>query len=150
MVGGNYPPGTSRRDLIRGGIIEPHHHECEFHPVEDPEYSPIIEDGAAIFHERCRYAEGEYGEKWQCEETRTYRFEYSELESPSGKTWDLPDITEWDDHDLPEKHAEKVVTMEERFHGVGPSDEVTLDVDPDRDAGIVTIEYCGWKLHFRP
>jgi hypothetical protein len=141
----NYPPGTSRRDLIRGGIIEPHHHEHEFEPRQNK--SPIIEDGAAIFREKCIYAEGEYGQGYQCEETLTYRFEYSTLESPNGETWPLPEITNWNDHDLPEKHAEKVIAIEEQFHN--HQDKVSLDVDPDPDCGEVTLTYKDWELHFR-
>jgi len=134
-----YPPGTWAGDP-RAPWNEPHHHEHEFEPRQDK--SPIIEDGAAIFHEGCIYAEGEYGQGWQCEKKRTYRFEYSTLESPSGR--------EWDDHDLPENHAEKVITIEQAFNNHGPSDEVSWDVDPNPESGHVTIEYKGWKLHFRP
>jgi hypothetical protein len=35
--------------------------------------NPIFEDGAAIFHERCDYSEGRWGEGWSCEETRSMR-----------------------------------------------------------------------------
>lgn len=142
----NYPPGMSHQDFVRAGIIEPHHHECEFVPCEHGEF-PIIEDGAAIFHERCNYVEGQYGDGWECERERSYRFEYSSLESPTGTTWDLPTIGEWDDHDLPEKRAKKVIAIEERFHA-GRA-EVAV-IDPDRDEGVVTLNYCDWKLHFEP
>lgn len=145
--GGNYPPGA--KNDPRAPYNQPDRsHEHRWRPGDMD--NPVIEDGAAIFHERCEYAEGEYGEGWQCEETRTYRFEYSELESPSGETWDLPDITEWDDHDLPEKRAEKVIAIEERFHQFGPGDKVGFDVDPDPEGGVVTIEYKGWTLRFEP
>jgi hypothetical protein len=147
MVGSNYPPGMSKRDFIRAGIDDPHHHEHEFRPM-DSQVAPIIEDGAAIFQEECRYVEGEYAEGWSCEETRTYRFEYSTLESPSGKEWELPDITNWEE--VSPGIEKKVITIEERFHNHGPGDDVSLDVDPDPDAGKVTLTYKGWKLHFRP
>lgn len=146
MVGSNYPPGMSKRDFVRAGIDQPHHHEHEWeHGDMD---NPVIEDGAAIFHQRCLYSEGRYGEGWECEETRTYRFDYSTIESPDGKEWELPDITNWDE--APEEVAKKVIIIEKRFHGKGPSEKVEFDVDPDPDNGQVTITYKGWELHFRP
>ena len=69
-------------------------------------------------------------------------------ESPGGKEWELPDITNWDE--APEEIAQKVILIEERFHGKGPSEKVNFDVDPDPDAGVVTIEYKGWTLKFEP
>ena len=142
---GGYPPGTSAGDP-RAPWSEPHHHECTFTPrVSDP----VIEDGAAIFIQECNYAEGEYGQGWSCDETRTYRFEYSTLESPDGKTVELPTIAEWPS-DMPDGRDGKVVEIEEAFHSHGPGDKVGFHVDPDPDCGKVTIEYEGWKLHFRP
>jgi hypothetical protein len=38
----------------------------------DPDY-PIFEDGAAVFIESCHYAEGRWGEGWECEEMRSLR-----------------------------------------------------------------------------
>lgn len=67
----NYPPGMSKRDFIRAGIDQPHHHEHEWEPNES-DY-PLFEDGAAVFSESCRYAEGRWGEGWACEETRWLR-----------------------------------------------------------------------------
>lgn len=151
--GGNYPPGA--KNDPRAPYNQPDRsHEHEWRPT-DPDHrgrnQPIIEDGAAIFHEECNYAEGRHGEGWQCEETRTYRFEYSTLESPDGEEWELPDITEWDDHDLPEEVAERVITIEERHCYIGPGDEETpIDVDPDPECGVVTIEHDGWTLRFEP
>jgi len=141
-----YPPGTSAGDP-RAPWNESHDHQHEFELLEE---SPIIEDGAAIFREECIYAEGEYGQGYQCEEARTYRFEYSILESPDGETWNLPTIHEWEDHDLPKKRSEKVITIEQRFHELGPSEKVSFDVDPAPDCGQVTISYKGWKLHYEP
>jgi len=136
-----YPPGTSAGDP-RAPWNEPHAHEHEFRPLEK---APIIEDGAAIFHEECIYAEGRYGDGWECEETRTYRFEYSTLESPDGETVELPTIAEWPS-DMPDGRDERVITIEEEFH-TGNADIV--DIDPDRDDGTVTLEHDGWQLHFR-
>lgn len=143
MVGGNYPPGTSRRDLIRGGIIEPHAHECEFEP-DDPRDGPIIEDGAAIFHLRCNYVEGRWGEGWSCEETKTYRFEYGELDTPDDERIDLPDITEWDE--VPDDVAEQVIRIEEEFHA--GNNDVEMYVDPDPDGGCVELTFEGYTLRF--
>jgi len=144
---GGYPPGTSRRDLARGGIIEPHNHEHEWVPNQD--MSPIIEDGAAIFHERCIYAEGRYNEKWSCDETRSYRFEYSKLEAPDGRTWELPTIEDWDDVD--EEAGEKVIAVEESLVNFGPAkDSALASIDPDPEAGEVVVAWNGWKLTFEP
>jgi len=139
-----YPPGISAGSA-RAPWNEPHAHEHEFMPVEE---LPIIEDGAAIFHEECIYAEGEYGQGWQCEETRTYRFEYSTLETPSGWEINLPTIDDW--NEVYPTEEKWVIRIEEAFHKFGPSDEVSFDVDPDPDCGQVTIEYESWKLHFEP
>lgn len=142
MVGGNYPPGTSRRDLIRGGIIEPHAHEHEWE-LGDVD-NPVIEDGAAIFHERCRYVEGRWGEGWSCEETRTYRFEYDELDTPDGDRIDLPDITEWDD--VSSYAEERVLHIEQAFHE--GNERVDIYVDPDPDSGCVELEMDGYTLRY--
>jgi hypothetical protein len=143
----NYPPGMSKRDFVRAGIDQPHAHEHEF--TSEGMDGPIIEDGAAIFREECWYAEGEYGQGWECEESRTYRFEYSTLESPDGEVVELPTIAEWPS-DMPDGRDGKVVEIEEAFHTHGPGDLVSFDVDPDRDGGVVTLEYKGWKLRFEP
>jgi len=143
-MGSNYPPGMSKRDFIRAGIDNPHDHEHEWRHGDID--NPVIEDGAAIFHQQCRYVEGQYGEGWECEETRTYRFEYSTLESPDGEKTELHDITEWEEND--DDIAEKVVSIEEAFHNF--PDEVSFDVDPNSDCGQVTLTYKGWELHFRP
>ena len=137
-----YPPGISA-GTAGAPWNEPHAHEHEFRPFEEP---PVIEDGAAIFHQECIYAEGEYGQGYECEETRTYRFEYSTLESPDGKEWILPDITEWDQINDDNEVAEQVITIEEQFHAENAD---IVDIYPDRDDGRVTLEYDGWKLHFR-
>lgn len=146
--GGNYPPGA--KNDPRAPYNQPDHSHEHRWQHEEEGVSPIIEDGAAIFHEECQYAEGRYGDGWQCEETRIYRFEYSKLVSPSGEEWEIPEIQEWNDHNLPEKHAEKVVTIEQRFHEFGPGDKVSFDADPDPKNGVVTIEYRGWTLYFEP
>jgi len=143
--GWNYPPGAKHdRNAPYNQPDRSHEHEW----VPDDMDNPVIEDGAAIFQEKCQYAEGRYGQGWRCEETRSYRFEYSTLESPDGETWDLPTIQEWDQLNDGSEVAEKVIEIEEAFHTHGPGDTVGFDVDPDPDCGQVTISYDGWKLHF--
>lgn len=142
-----YPPGAKHdRNAPYNQPDRSHEHRWRH---EEERLNPVIEDGAAIFHEECQYAEGRYGEGWQCEKTRTYRFEYSTLESPDGKEVELPTIAEWPS-DMPDGRDGKVVEIEEAFHSHGPGDKVSWNVDPDPDCGQVTIEYEGWKLHFRP
>lgn len=67
----------SKRDFVRAGIDQPHHHEHEWMPLE-ADY-PIFEDGAAIFQEICNYAEGRYGEGWRCDKTRSHRCEVERI-----------------------------------------------------------------------
>lgn len=144
--GGNYPPGA--KNDPRAPYNQPdrsHEHRWRH---EEEQVNPVIEDGAAIFHEECQYAEGRHGEGWQCEETRTYRFEYSTLESPSGIETELHDITDWE-HNA-DTVRERIINIEEAFDFHGPGDEVSFDVDPDPDAGVVTIEYKGWILTYEP
>jgi len=69
----NYPPGTSAGDPRAPWNAPDHSHDHEWYPGDVD--NPILEDGAAIFHERCHYAEGRWGEGWSCEETRTFRCE---------------------------------------------------------------------------
>lgn len=140
---GGYPPGTSRRDLIRGGIIEPHDHEHEWE-MDDHRADPIIEDGAAIFHLQCRYAEGRYGEKWSCEEEKSYRFDYDSLVFPNDSSCPIRDIDHW------KKNTDfvrrKVVEIESAWHA--GDEDVTIYVDPDPGYGEVVIEWQGWELRY--
>jgi hypothetical protein len=145
--GSNLPPGASS-DPNAPFNQKDHSHEHQWEP-SDPD-TPIIEDGAAIFYEECVYAEGRWGEGWQCEETRRYRFGYDTLVSPKGTEHEIPEITEWNDTEVPEKHLDKVQVIEERFAEFGPGDKVSFDVDPDPDNGVVTIGYCGWELNYAP
>lgn len=145
MVGSNYPPGTSRRDLVRGGIIEPHNHECEWIP--EFRDGPIIEDGAAIFHETCNYAEGRYGDGFQCENERSYRFEYDTLEVPVvEEEIELETISDWEDMEQPVRDV--IIYLEAEF--LNGNDDVDLAVDPDPDYGEVAISHCGFTLSYRP
>jgi hypothetical protein len=140
-----YPPGTSASDP-RAPWNEPDHsHEHAWSPVND---GSIIEDGAAIFHEECLYVEGRYGEGWECEETRTYRFEYSTLVKPDGTELPVHDITDWESNS---KFVQDMVEqIEERFVSHGPGGEVEIDVDPDPECGVVSIEWNDWELRYEP
>lgn len=144
MTGSNYPPGMSGRDFVKAGIDQPHHHEHEWE--SDRGENPIIENGAAIFSEHCRYVEGQWGEGWKCEKTRRYRFEYSTLEGPNGGEVELPT-----GHDLDEAEDWVVLTVEaieEKFYE--GDDDVEIHVDDDKKHGIVSLEYEGWSVNFRP
>ena len=137
MVGSNYPPGTSHRDLVRGGIIEPHDHEHNFEPVGE---NPIIEDGAAIFFLECDYAEGEYGQGYRCEKTQSKRFEYSRLTAPDGSSIELPEISEIDQL---ADHFQVMIEMIE-------TNIQDIDVDPDLEDGQVTVFHNDWEIKYEP
>lgn len=146
MVGNNLPPGASSDPRAPYNQPDRSHEHIWRH--EEEQLQPVIEDGAAIFYEECQYAEGRYGDGWQCEETRTYRFEYSTLETPRGDKYDLPAIGNWDEADP--VAAEAAVKVEQAFHSLGPGDKVSFDVDPDPECGVVTIEWNGYTLKFEP
>lgn len=69
----NYPPGTSAGDPRAPWNDSDHSHDHEWYPEIEP--SPILEDGAAIFMDYCEYSEGQYGDGWSCDETRSLRCE---------------------------------------------------------------------------
>lgn len=144
---GNYPPGTSAGDPRAPWNAPDRSHEHRWRHEEE-DVIPEIEDGAAIFSEECQYAEGRYGDGWQCEEVRHYRFEYSWLESPDGKEWEIPPIEDWEGSDVVK--AREVRQIERAFHEHGPGDKVAFDVDPDPKQGIVSISYDGWTLNYEP
>jgi hypothetical protein len=122
--------------------VQPHRHDHEW--GTSGQDSPLIDDGGAIFIQQCRYTEGEYGQAYQCDETRSVRFEYGDIQSPDGEIWQVPEITEWDadEVDLPEHVAQAV--LETEFEG-----DVT-GVDPDPEYGEVALKHDGWTLTFRP
>jgi hypothetical protein len=139
--GWHYPPGAAK-DPNAPYNQPDRSHEHEWRPGDMD--NPVIEDGAAIFHERCQYAEGRYGDGWECEETRTYRFEYSTLESPSGITSDLHSIEDWEKNC--DDVRETIQCIEEAFH----DGDTKWNVDPDPDCGVVSIEWDGWTLKYEP
>jgi hypothetical protein len=139
-----YPPGTSAGDPRAPWNAPDRSHEHEWESRE-ANINPVIEDGAAIFTDECRYAEGQYGDGWQCEETRTYRFEYSELEWPDGEKQYVYEISEWESNTTAVQA--KVIQIEEEFLNGG---DATIDVDPDPECGSVIIEWRGAKLRYEP
>ena len=132
-----YPPGMGYRDKVRAGIIEPHHHECEFRPIET---DPIIEDDAAIFIHECNYVEGEYGQGWSCEETRSTRFDLAWVEKKLG---DEPNIR-YLESEL--KHFWLVA--EEALIEVESDNGEVVDLNPNPEKGYVRVESENWVARF--
>jgi hypothetical protein len=128
-------------------------HDHEWRPTED---SPIMEDGAAIFREECRWAEVTsathskkhdetfYGYGAECEETRSYRFEYSRLILADDVEVELPEITEWDE--VPDPVERIVIEIEEMYH----AGEAEIHIDPDQQDGEAIISHGVWELHYEP
>jgi len=138
----NYPPGMSGRDFVRAGIDQPHSHEHEW--VENCGVDgPIIEDGAAVFFQECNYSEGRYGEKYQCQETNSYRFEMDRLVMPSGFEHSLPTIEDWDK--IAPEVQDLIMEIESQ-----PMDDVEMNIHPDPDNGEVAISYDGYTLCYEP
>lgn len=68
--GWNLPPGAAN-DPNAPYNQPDHSHDHVWRAVE--ENSPVLEDGAVIFYDKCTYTEGRHGESWKCEETKTVR-----------------------------------------------------------------------------
>lgn len=134
--GWNYPPGAAN-DPNAPYNQPDHSHEHRWQSVK-PDY-PIFEDCAAIFHEACEYAEGRWGEGWQCEETRWLRCEavrIIKLRDGEPDVTYLVDEIEWEDGFSPvERLFERTVV---RIETTGPDPDEgigVLDVDPPTDLG---------------
>lgn len=84
----NYPPGTSAGDPRAPWNAPDRSHEHEWYPTDEP--NPILEDGAAIFHDYCEFTEGRWNEGWSCEETRSFR---CELDRVILERENAPDVT---------------------------------------------------------
>jgi hypothetical protein len=128
----NYPPGMSSRDFVRAGIDQPHHHEHEFFSDNT---DPIFEDGAAVFSESCNYAEGQYGQGYQCEETRWIRCELNRVVKIQN---DAPNIDYLASEESPsmDRHIERV--MEEAIVSLETGDDCSMNIeksDPPNDRG---------------
>lgn len=132
----------SKRDFIRAGIDEhPDAHEHEWGPPDDP--GPLIEDGAAVFTQRCRHYSGPHGHGDQCEATNSFRLEYDVLVTPT-ETVSLHPITEWEQNN--EKVRDKVIEIEERWMN---GDDVELaSIDPTRN-GEVVLRMGDYELAYR-
>lgn len=140
----NYPPGMSKRDFVRAGIDQPHDHEHEWENNNDE--WPLLEDGAAIFREKCNYAEGRYGEGWECEETRTYRFEYHSLKLDTERLIYLPDISDFDC--LLKEIRDLIIEIETA--AINHEDEAEILFTACRDSGEVEIRYKDYILRYEP
>lgn len=132
-----YPPGMGYRDKVRAGIIEPHHHECEFRPIET---DPVIEDDAAIFITECSYVEGEYGQGFSCEETQSIRFDLAWVEKRRENRPNIRYLESELDHFW-------LVAEEALIEVESDAGEVT-DVYPDPDGGHVRVESENWVAKF--
>lgn len=73
----NYPQGTSRRDLVKGGIIQPHDHQHEFEP--DNSTPVVFTPLTAVIVEECIYTEGERRTDWSCDETHEITLEIDHI-----------------------------------------------------------------------
>ena len=124
-------------------------HDHEWFPIED---TPMLEDGAAIFMEQCRWAEtetihmGEYGTEEavvgaECEESRSYRMELAWIEK---KIDGAPNIfylgSELDHFWLIAEEA--LIPIETR------NSEITA-IDPDKDLGYVVVENSDWRVKYK-
>ena len=120
-------------------------HKHEWVTTEDP----LIEDGAAIFHEHCNWKEVTsavhsakhdetfYGYGGECEEARHYRMEASTI---MHKRNSKPHIGYIVDGNLP-------YFMEEKFAHVEQYGSI-IDLYPDEDCGFVIVESSEARVHY--
>ncbi|QLG50234.1 hypothetical protein [Natrinema halophilum] len=122
-------------------------------PVE--EMHPVLEDMAAIFHERCcfeeivdsytdhRRDETYYETGAECEAERHYRFELEYVETEEGrlKCHDIDRLEQADD-----ERFEAVIAAEQAF----PEAMEVVDVDPDRQQGQVVVRHDGVEIGYCP
>lgn len=155
----NLPPGVTPADIDRhfGGPT----HEHEWEPVER-DY-PILEDMAAIFHERCVWAEVvntytdhqrdeiyyEYGR--ECDETRWRRFDLAYVTELTGEDHQELQLVRDDIDQLEEQGSELfdtvveiVIEVEQAF----PNETEIIEIDPDQ--GQVVIRHDGYELGYGP
>ncbi|UBF21852.1 hypothetical protein HSTV-3_gp92 [Halorubrum virus HSTV-3] len=129
--GWNYPPGAANDP--RAPYNQPDHsHEHEWWDTE----GPIFEDGAAMFHEACGYAEGRYGEGWECEETRWFRCDVERVILLRDGEPDVAYLASEEDHHnewgfIERLYEDALVAVE-----ITDFEEIELlDVDPPNDYG---------------
>jgi len=147
MVGSNYPPGMGRRDFVRAGIDQPHDHLHEWEAEQDG--WPMFEDNAAIFSEYCMYAEGRWGEGWECEETRSTRCELRSISLVREGQPDIEYLAGTEDARNQSRHIEwlfeTVLIALERNRGCGN----ILDLDvPGHGDGFVRIWIDGYVVEY--
>jgi hypothetical protein len=124
-------------------------HDHEWRPDHA---SPVIEDGAAIFTEVCRWAEtksvdmGRHGTEEvvagaECDEVRRYRFEAAWAERKrDGK----PNVTY-----LASEFDHFWLQAEEAFIAVECGGGEITSIDPDEDLGQVTVETGEWRVKYK-
>jgi hypothetical protein len=133
------PPGPS--------ALSSHTHEWE--PVPS---APIIEDGAAIFREECRWAEtksvdmGRHGSEEvvvgaECDEFRTYRFELAWIKQKRANAPGIYYLASELDR-FPLKAEAALIEVEQ---GAGK----IKNIDPDEDWGIVIVEGDNYEVCFK-
>jgi len=71
-----YPPGMSRRDKVRAGIIEENPHDCEFELSRD-DSGVVFEDGALYVTAECLNRE--------CNETERFRYDIDHIVKVRGE-----------------------------------------------------------------
>jgi hypothetical protein len=157
----NLPPGTTPTDIDRhfGGST----HEHEWEPV-GREY-PVLEDMAALFHERCVWAgvvnthtdyqrdETYYEYGRECDETRWRRFDLVYVAKLSEKgqqdaRWDRDDINQLEKQDVETFEAilDTIISIEQAsFDGT----EI-VEIDPDPQQGQVVIRHEDHELGYGP
>lgn len=131
--GWNYPPGAANDP--RAPYNQPdhsHEHEWEMDTLDTPEF----EDGAAMFHEWCNYAEGRYGEGWECEEMRWWRCDVERVVKLRDGEPNISYLASEEDHYNEWRHIELV--YEDALVSVEITDfeEIEiLDCDPANEYG---------------
>jgi hypothetical protein len=152
MTNGNYPPGAANDP--RAPYNEPDtSHEHEWVPAED---GPILEDGAAIFVENCRWEkvlnaekgyEGDYvvTESIPCDEQRTTRMEAKRAADVERDL--MVAIPPKDEYDEISPLAEEALCAVEL---AWREDEVNYnEVDPDPQHGHVVAQADEYRVVYR-
>jgi hypothetical protein len=126
-------------------------HDHEWRPVEGA--SPVLEDGAAIFHEECRWAVtktidmGKYGTEEhavgpECEATRRYRMEAEAITGDMG----FGDVVLHEEYWS--KFPEVVEAAFEAIETAGDDLEV-LHINPDSDKGEFHVAADGYEILYQ-
>lgn len=130
-------------------------HDHEWVPTND---YPIIEDGAAIFVEKCAHetvldAERGYRgetvvtESIPCEECKSFRFEYESLTTPDGETIELPTVGMFGS--VPEEVENAVLKIERKTRDSNDASP-DIEIDPDPTTGEVVVSWNEYTLKYTP